>query len=82
MPHIRQGMKDKYLNIPLPTTNSGWRAEWFYVNNPGMTAPIWTGHRLDRTNTNWGGEIEPSAEVKDLTAIAIAVDFVHHNIQP
>jgi len=92
---MRQGRSEDYFKLPFYSSLKGWQNEWFLIENHGASITKSTGH-LAETKDSWSalpsrrdnnqiqellGKIKVLKE-RGLTAMAVAIDFVHHNIQP
>lgn len=93
---MRKDRRSVYLNSNLKDTNKGWHAEWFVMVNHHDSIPSPSGQKPDLETKAWEEApteeemVEVNALLKEiqalkdkgLTAHAVVIDFVFHNIQP
>jgi hypothetical protein len=88
-------MKPEYINLALPDNTTGWKQEWFYLDNPvpalkertGWTlvlGPEWTNQLATRDTEELKPLLDDLEQLKaeGLTSAAVAISFCRRLIQP
>jgi hypothetical protein len=92
---LRWYMKPEYVDLVLPDNTTGWKQEWFYLDNPApelpgrmgrapVPYPKWTNQLVSREM----GELHPllddleKLKAEGLTGGAVAISFNCRLIQP
>jgi hypothetical protein len=92
---LRLNMKSVYIDLALPDNTTGWKQEWFYLDNPvpalkertGWTlvlGPEWTNQLATRDTEELKPLLDDLEQLKaeGLTSAAVAISFCRRLIQP
>jgi hypothetical protein len=93
---LRAGRAAKYFRAKMTDSNKGWHSEWFYVANPPLPLPKYSGHfarKIDEwewatgkeEKKAWNRQMLPllkELKVAGLTGVKVLWTFFERRVQP